>query len=271
MLELDETLFVEHKSDLRSGSVYGLVSAVASFANTLGGWLLVRVHGGKPVADPGVWAGPEGLALVDAVRDLLRMELDPLPAFEARVMPHPDGPVGVVRVYESSDTPHVSMRNGSVFVREVAGKSDVCENKRPGSGARGQRAYRAAQIRSRGQPLELAERGRRARERVAELTDPLRPLPFGRGRAGSALRAHRRRQRPAAPATEARLWCAWAPTRCRPASSVGPPPPRTRRRCWPPPSSCLTSTGCPTAGSRPIPPVPRWPSTSRQARGITMP
>ena len=42
------------------------------------------------------------------------MEIDPLPAFEARVIEHADGPVGVVRVYESSDTPHVSIRSGSV-------------------------------------------------------------------------------------------------------------------------------------------------------------
>lgn len=38
MLELDETLYVEHKSDIGRDSAYGLISAVASFANTIGGW-----------------------------------------------------------------------------------------------------------------------------------------------------------------------------------------------------------------------------------------
>src|SRR4051794_28319086 len=115
MLELDETLFVEHKGDLHSDSAYQLARSVASFANTLGGWLLVGVRDGKPAAERGSWADASGPPLVDVVRDRLRLEIDPLPAFEARVMPHPDGPVGVVRVYESADTPHVAVATGSVF------------------------------------------------------------------------------------------------------------------------------------------------------------
>ena len=178
MLELDETLFVEHKSDLHPDHAYNLASTVASFANTLGGWLLLGVRNGKPVTEPGNWFDPSGPPLVDVVRDRLRMEIDPLPAFEARVINHADGPVGVVRVYESSDTPHVSIRSGSVFVREVAGTSDAAHPKRPGGGLRGERAYAAAQIRSRAQLLELAQRGRRANERVMDLVDPSRPLPL---------------------------------------------------------------------------------------------
>jgi Putative DNA-binding domain len=178
MLELDETLFVEHKSDVHPDHAYNLASAVASFANTLGGWLLLGVRDGKPIAEPGSWFDPSGPPLVDVVRDRLRMEIDPLPAFEARVMTHSDGPVGVVRVYESSDTPHVSIRSGSVFVREVAGTSDAAHPKRPGGGLRGDRAYGAAQIRSRAQLLELADRGRRASERVKQLVDPRQPLPL---------------------------------------------------------------------------------------------
>lgn len=178
MLELDETLFVEHKSDVNPTSFYGLASVVAAFANTLGGWLLLGVRDGHPPPEAPGWAVEHGRPLVDVVRDLLRMELDPVPAFEARVLRGNDGPVGVVRVYESSDTPHVSVSTGSVFVREVAGKADAARTKRPGSGRRGDRAYAAAQIRSRAQLLELADRGRRARERVATLTDPQRPLPL---------------------------------------------------------------------------------------------
>src|SRR4051812_29886572 len=88
MLRLDETLFVEHKSNIKTDESYNLMRAVASFANTLGGWLLIGVRDGKPVADPGSWADQSGPPLVDQVRDRLRHELDPLPAFEARVMPH---------------------------------------------------------------------------------------------------------------------------------------------------------------------------------------
>ena len=48
VLELDETLFVGHRSDIGRGSAYGLISAVASFANTIGGWLLLGVDHGRP-------------------------------------------------------------------------------------------------------------------------------------------------------------------------------------------------------------------------------
>lgn len=176
MLNLDETLFVEHKSGLRADSAHGVVEAIASFANTLGGWLLIGVHNGKPLSEPGSWAS--GPPLVDAVRDRLRMEIDPLPTFEARTMRHSNGPVGVVRVYESADTPHVALASGAVFVREVAGKANVADPKKPGAGRRADRAYAAARVRSRAQLLELAERGRRANERVVAMVDPARPLPL---------------------------------------------------------------------------------------------
>ncbi len=179
MLKLDETLFVEHKSDIGDDTAYGLISAVASFANTVGGWLLIGVKDGRPTGAAGRWADPErSPTLVDAVRTRLRGEIDSLPPFEARVIEVPDGPVGVVRVYESADTPHVVLASGSVFVREVVGKSDLFEPKRPGGGARGERAYRAERVRSRAQLLDLAAKGREASARVGELLDPERPLPL---------------------------------------------------------------------------------------------
>jgi hypothetical protein len=176
MLELNETLFVEHKGDISSESAYGLASTVASFANTLGGWLLLGVHGGKPLETSPPWTADDSLPLVDLIRDRLRGELDPLPAFEARVMGLEGGRIGIVRVYESSDTPHVVISSGSVFVREVAGTTDASAPKQPGARARGQRSYRAAQIRSRSQLLELSRRGEAATRRVDELLDPGRPL-----------------------------------------------------------------------------------------------
>ena len=123
MLELDESLFVEHKRDIGKGESFQIAKAVTSFANTLGGWLLIGVHEGKPYTSKSSWASNEAPALMDMIRDRLHGEVDPLPAFEARVM-HPPGmdtPIGVVRVYESSDTPHIVVSTGSVFVREGAG------------------------------------------------------------------------------------------------------------------------------------------------------
>jgi hypothetical protein len=179
MLELDETLFVEHKTDIGQDSAHGVVRAVAAFANTVGGWLLIGVTNRRPNGKASRWVDPENPpTLVDAVRDRLRHEIDPLPAFEARVVPHREGPVGVVRVYESADTPHVVLSSGAVFVREVGGVSDASRPKPSGGGRQRERAYEVAVIRSRAQLVELAARGREANARVANLVDPLAPIPF---------------------------------------------------------------------------------------------
>lgn len=179
MLGLEESLFVEHKSDLGDENNYGLAKAISAFANTLGGWLLLGVTNGKPHGSTAPWTlRGDGPTLVDSIRDRLPGEVDPLPAFEARVIDHQEGPVGVVRVYESADTPHVTLRSGSVFVREVAGDADVSRSRRPGARSGGERSYHATQIRSRAQLLELAARGIAATERVHALVDPRRPLPL---------------------------------------------------------------------------------------------
>jgi hypothetical protein len=182
MLDLDETLFVEHKGDIGDDkdTIYGLVSTVAAFANTYGGWLVIGVTNRKPNGNAGRWSDPEDDAptLVDAIRARLRGEIDPLPAFEARVIQHADGPVAVVRVYESSDTPHVVLRSGAVFVREPAETRNAADPKRSGGGSRAERAYQATRIRSRQQILELAERGRQANARVLELLDPATSPPL---------------------------------------------------------------------------------------------
>lgn len=179
MLELDETLFVEHKADIGEESAYQLVRAVASFANTVGGWLLIGVTDRRPNGNAARWVDPEGSpTLVDAVRTKLIGQIDPLPPFEARTITHSDGPVGVVRVYESSDTPHVLLANGAVFIREVAGASDASDPRPSGGGAHAERIYKAAAIRSQAQLVELASRGRDARKRVDALLDPLQPLPL---------------------------------------------------------------------------------------------
>jgi hypothetical protein len=183
MLGLDETLFVEHKRDIRNESVYQLAKAVSAFANTLGGWVLLGVRDGRPDGEDHPWAADGAPTLVDAMRDRLRGEIDPLPAFEARVMTADglDGNIGVVRVYESADTPHVSIRTGSVFVRETAGDADVARTPREASGApqAQKRRYEASQIRNRTQLLELAHRGALAMERANQLLDCRTHQPTG--------------------------------------------------------------------------------------------
>jgi hypothetical protein len=69
LLAESETLFVEHKAGIAKGEGYQLAKAVGSFANTLGGWVLVGVRDGKPI--PG-WQPPGG-GFVDAVRQRLEV------------------------------------------------------------------------------------------------------------------------------------------------------------------------------------------------------
>lgn len=50
LLAEGETLFVEHKSGIESGDGFQIAKAAASFANTLGGWILAGVDPkGNPV------------------------------------------------------------------------------------------------------------------------------------------------------------------------------------------------------------------------------
>jgi hypothetical protein len=180
MLGLSETLFVEHKRGIGEEESFKLLEAVAAFANTAGGWILLGVENGEVVASvDSLWARDGAPPLIDMVRDRLRGRIDPLPAFEAKVMTEfSRGPIAVVRVYESSDTPHIVLQNGAVYVREVAGVRDASDPKRSGAGALADRHYRAVKIGSRAELLELAARGRAAEERIHELlnTPVISPL-----------------------------------------------------------------------------------------------
>jgi len=51
MLELDETIFIEHKSGVGEDTSHQLMKAVSAFANTVGGWVLLGVRGGKIFGD----------------------------------------------------------------------------------------------------------------------------------------------------------------------------------------------------------------------------
>lgn len=142
-----ETLFVECKSGIAAGDGHAIAKAVASLANTLGGWVLVGVDDGGAVVE---WQQP-GSSLIDAVRQRLEGKIDPMPSFAAAVVDTAEGPVGVVRVYESADTPHLV--NGTVYVREPA------KDKRTSA----QPPYLATAVRSHFELAQLVQRGELAR------------------------------------------------------------------------------------------------------------
>jgi Schlafen, AlbA_2 len=164
LLAESETLFVEHKTDIAKGEGYQLAKAVASFANTLGGWVLVGVKdGGKPISG---WTPPAG-GFVDCVRQRLERQVDPVPSIAADVLPIGNDQIGVVRVYESADTPHILMADGSIVVREPAQDARLRKLGR----------YEATPIRSHIELAQLAQRGqeaeRAARERFEKGRLPL--------------------------------------------------------------------------------------------------
>jgi len=140
-----ETLFVERKAAMPGK---GLGPPVASFANTLGGWLLLGV------GDDGDIVGfdPGNGDFTDKMRHLLRSEIDPLPPFAAAVISLVGKEIGVIRVFESADTPHLVTKTGSIPVREPGGTRNV---------------------RDRSELIDLARRGEEARRLASERLETL--------------------------------------------------------------------------------------------------
>jgi hypothetical protein len=163
MLGLDETLFVEHKG---AEPEYPLAKAVASFANQLGGWVVLNTKDGKPLGPLPEWVA-KAASPVDAVRDRLNPHVDPMPPFEARAFDlGNDQAVLLVRVYESADTPHI-LSDGAIYVRGVA------QDKRSDP------IYRPMPIENQQALRALVERGEASRARVADLLKPRIDIPLG--------------------------------------------------------------------------------------------
>ncbi len=138
LVEHGEDLLVERKRQLPDPPKFG--AAIASFANTLGGWVLLGV------ADDGTIHGyekPHDLDLQSHLAAVLRQECDPLPPFVAGMFELDDKTIAVVRVFESTDAPHVVRGTGAVHVRTSKGKEPVDDHRTL---------------------LELAHRGERAAE-----------------------------------------------------------------------------------------------------------
>jgi hypothetical protein len=119
MIGEGETL-VELKEQIPSD---GIGPTIASFANTLGGWVILGVS--DETREVVGWKPPGRADDLDYLREQLRREVDPMPPFAARRMIVNRRRVSVVRVYESTDTPHVVRGTGSVFIRDPGAKRAI--------------------------------------------------------------------------------------------------------------------------------------------------
>jgi hypothetical protein len=135
-----EHLLVERKQQPPGGT--GLGEAVASFANTIGGWLLLGVADDRTIKG---WQPPGRADAQAHLGELLREQVDPLPPFVAGERELDGTRVVVVRVFESADTPHIVKPTGAVYIRTSKGKEPVREQ---------------------GLLLALAQRGEEARRRT---------------------------------------------------------------------------------------------------------
>jgi hypothetical protein len=122
LIDEGETLIVERKQMIPSE---GLGPTVASFANTFGGWLLLGVADDKAITGYDGGAGD----FQDKMRHWLRKEIDPMPPFAAQLVPFDEEQVGVIRVYESADRPHLVLGTGAVWVREPGGKRAIQDHR----------------------------------------------------------------------------------------------------------------------------------------------
>jgi Schlafen, AlbA_2 len=138
LVEQGEDLFVERKREPPPAPRFG--AQVASFANTLGGWLLLGVDDDRNLIG---WEPDRQLDLQSHLGNLLRNEVDPVPPFVAETYSLDGVKIGVVRVFEAADTPVIVRETGAVFVRDPGGKQPI-------------RDHRTL--------LELARRGEAARE-----------------------------------------------------------------------------------------------------------
>jgi hypothetical protein len=144
-----EDLLVERKRELPTPPKFG--AAAASFANTLGGWILLGVN------DDGTVHGyekPRDLDVQSHLAAVLRRECDPLPPFVAGMSELDDKSIAVLKVFESADAPHVVRETGAVYVRTSKGKEPVDDHRTLLDLAqRGEQAERVARARLAEEPL----------------------------------------------------------------------------------------------------------------------
>jgi hypothetical protein len=115
-----EDLLVERKQALPDPPKFG--AAVASFANLLGGWLLLGVADDKTVVG---WDKPQRIDLQSHLAAVLRAEVEPLPPFVCEMREVDSKPIAVLRIFPSTDSPHIVRGTGAVYVRSSKGKEPV--------------------------------------------------------------------------------------------------------------------------------------------------
>lgn len=120
LIKEGEHLFVERERQLPQPPKFG--ASVSAFANTLGGWLLL---GGDDDGTVRGYEPPGSTDLQSHLAAVLRREADPLPPFVADMHEHNGKPVGVVRIFESADSPHIVRGTGAVYLRTSKGKEPV--------------------------------------------------------------------------------------------------------------------------------------------------
>lgn len=115
-----ESLYVERKVRPPKPPRFG--AAAASFANMLGGFILLGVRDDGEVAG---WEPPGRSDPQSHIGELLRQEVDPLPTYVAGKRELDGKPIIVVRVFESADQPHIERGTGAIYVRSSKGKVPV--------------------------------------------------------------------------------------------------------------------------------------------------
>src|SRR2546423_1043724 len=89
-----EDILVERNRELREPPRFG--AAAASFANTLGGWLLLGVADKENVHG---WTKPDKLDLQSHLGGVLRAQVDPLPPFVSQMREVDRKPIAVLRIF----------------------------------------------------------------------------------------------------------------------------------------------------------------------------
>ena len=120
-----ENVFFEFKATFDGAEVE---KTVCAFANRMGGYLLFGATAdpdNRLKAFPGLESGKDWPKLVS---DWVVGHISPLPAWDAVSVDSPDRPgrpVVVVRVEESTSTPHIVTSSGTIYRREPAGSYPV--------------------------------------------------------------------------------------------------------------------------------------------------
>jgi Putative DNA-binding domain len=124
LVEHGEDLLVERKRALPQPPGFG--AAAASFANTLGGWILLGVGDDKKLHG---YDKPANLDLQSHLASVLRSQCDPLPPFAADIRELDGTLLAILRVFESTDPPHIVRGTGAVYVRSSKGKEPVDDHR----------------------------------------------------------------------------------------------------------------------------------------------